>query len=319
MKKYANLHNHSTHSDGVYGPEEIVAIAKKEGYKAFAITDHDTATACEPVRLECERQGLEWVFGVEFSSPCAELNTNFHIVGFHFDPDYEPMKKYLEERSYCETYQTRVLFERGISNGLLTGITWEEIEEYNKGITWLCNEHVFRALKAKGLKNDTDYPEFFETVYGKHRHEVKKPLPYKQAAEIVKLINDAGGMAVVAHPQGQLQYIEDLIKMGISGLECWHSLLRCPDKTQELEALKLAKKYDLFVSGGSDHDGLCGGQYDRYEDHTKSKFYHTECSLGTTEEFFREIKNRKKAADRADVLDYYINLQKETIENGSEI
>ena len=316
-KMYANLHNHSTHSDGVYSPEEIVAIAKKEGYKAFAITDHDTATACEPVRLECEKQGLEWVFGVEFSSPCAELNTNFHIVGFHFDPEYAPMKKYLEERSFCETHQTKTLFERGISEGLLSGITWDEILEYNAGITWLCNEHVFRAMKAKGLKTDTDYPEFFRTVYGKRRREVKLPYDFKQAHEIVKLINDAGGMAVVAHPQGQLKYIEELIKMGVSGLECWHSLLRYPDNTQELEALKLAKKYDLFVSGGSDHDGLCGGQYERYENLDDCRFYHTECSLGTREEFFREIKNGKKAADRKDILDHYIKLQEEIIKEGS--
>ena len=82
--------------------------------------------------------------------------------------------------------------------------------------------------------------------------------------------------------------------MGVSGLECWHSLLRYPDNTQELEALKLAKKYDLFVSGGSDHDGLCGGQYERYENLDDCRFYHTECSLGTREEFFREIKNGKK-------------------------
>ena len=310
-KMYANLHNHTTHSDGVYGPAEIVAIAKKEGYKAFAVTDHDTATACEPVRIECEKQGLEWIFGVEFTSPCVSLNENFHIVGFHFDPNYAPMKQYLEERSYCETYQTKVLFERGINEGLLSGITWEEILDYNKDITWLCNEHVFRALKAKGLKKDTDYPEFFNTVFGKRRREVKLPYDFKQAEDIVKLIIDAGGMAVVAHPSGQLKYMEDLMKMGISGLEVWHADLRRFSKTEELEALKVAKKYDLFVSGGSDHSGLCGGEYERYEDPKSSPFWFPECTLGTTENFFKEIKSGKKAADRADALEYYIRMQEE--------
>ena len=318
-KMYANLHNHTTHSDGIYDPAEIVAIAKKEGYKAFAVTDHDTATACEPVRIECEKQGLEWVFGVEFTSPCSALGENFHIVGFHFDPEYAPMKRYLEERSFCEAYQTKVLFERGISEGLLSGITWDEILEYNSGITWLCNEHVFRALKAKGLKKDTDYPEFFNKVYGPRRREVKLPYDFKQTNELVKLINDAGGMAVVAHPAGQLQHIEELIKMGISGLEVWHALLRSPDNTQELEALKIAKKYGLFVSGGEDHSGLCGGQYERYEDPRESRFYHTDCSLGTREEFFREIKEFKKSPDRGDILDHYIKIQEEIIKDGSVI
>ena len=315
LKMYANLHNHSTHSDGVYDPAEIVAIAKKEGYKAFAVTDHDTATACEPVRLECEKQGLEWVFGVEFSSPCAALNESFHIVGFNFDPAYEPMRKYLEERSFCESYRTKILFEQGINEGLLSGITWEEVLEFNGSITWLCNEHVFRAMKAKGLLKDTDYPTFIKAFCHERRKLIRRPYDYLQADGLIKLINDAGGMAVVAHPQNQLRHIEALLKMGISGLECWHSLLRVPDKTQELEALRLAKKYDLFVSGGSDHDGLCGGQYSRYEDPTKCEYYFPELSLGTTEEFFREIKNGKKAADRGDVLDYYIRKQEEIINN----
>lgn len=315
LKMYANLHTHSTHSDGVYDPARLVEIAKNEGYKAFAVTDHDTATACDHVRRECEKQGLEWVFGVEFSSPCAELGTTFHIVGFHFDPDYEPMKKYLEERSYCETYQTRVLFERGVSEGLISGITWDEVLEFSGDITWLCNEHVFRAMKAKGLKNDKDYPEFFNKVYGKRRKEVKLPYDFMQADKIIRLINDAGGMAVVAHPSGKLQHFETLIKMGIVGLEVWHADLRRYSKTEELEALKVARKYDLFVSGGSDHSGLCGGEYERYEDPKSSPFWFPECTLGTTEEFFREIKNGKRSEGRKEILDYYIGKQEE-ISNG---
>ena len=300
MKLYANLHTHSTHSDGVYDPAELVSIAKKEGYKAFAVTDHDTITACEPVRMECEKQGLEWMFGAEFSSPYPALGTSFHILGFHFDPDYLPMKHYLEERSYCETYQTKVLFERGIREGLLTDIAWEEVLEYNKGITWLCNEHVFRTLKAKGLRKDTDYPEFFSTLFGRRRGEVKLPYDFLPADRIVRLILDAGGMAIVAHPHKQLRYIEDLIKIGITGLEVWHPDLL--EESERLEALKIAQKYDLFVSGGSDHSGLCGGEYERYENPKESPFWFPEQSLGTTEGFFHEIKDGRKSPDRAELF-----------------
>jgi len=300
MKLYANLHTHSTHSDGVYDPAELVSIAKKEGYKAFAVTDHDTITACEPVRLECEKRGLEWMFGAEFSSPYPALGTSFHILGFHFDPDYLPMKHYLEERSYCETYQTKVLFERGIREGLLTNIAWEEVLEYNKGITWLCNEHVFRTLKAKDLRKDTDYPEFFSTLFGRRRGEVKLPYDFLPADRIVHLILDAGGMAIVAHPHKQLRYIEDLIKIGITGLEVWHPDLL--EESERLEALRIAQKYDLFVSGGSDHSGLCGGEYERYENPKESPFWFPEQSLGTTEGFFHEIKDGRKSPDRAELF-----------------
>ena len=81
-------------------------------------------------------------------------------------------------------------------------------------------------IPTKGLKKDTDYPDFFGTVYGRRRGEVPPLYPFKQAEEIIRLINDAGGIAVVAHPANQLHLVEDLTKMGIAGIEVWHPDLR---------------------------------------------------------------------------------------------
>ena len=67
MKMYANLHNHTTHSDGVYSPEEIVKVAKAEGYSAIAVSDHDTATAYPYLKAACEKENMECIFAVEFS------------------------------------------------------------------------------------------------------------------------------------------------------------------------------------------------------------------------------------------------------------
>lgn len=303
MKLYANLHLHSTHSDGVYTPAELVGIAKKVGYRALALTDHDTTSGNAEMRRECEKQGLDFIFGCEFSSPWRERKMNFHIVGFDFDPEYPEMKEYLAQRSFCETDQTRILFERGLSEGLLHDITWDEVLDYNKGVTWLCNNHVFGTMKAKGLATDLDYMNFFNTVYGKRRGEVKPPYPFLPIDKMLRLIRDAGGFAVVAHPHNQLHAIPELIEMGLSGLEVWHHLLT-PEES--LEALALAKEYGLFISGGSDHDGLCGGYYSSFENPEESHFYVPECSLGTTEEFFLEIKTRTLAPDRGELIDKYI-------------
>ncbi len=304
MKLYANLHNHSTHSDGVFSPSELVNVAKAEGYGALAVTDHDVITACAETKLECEKAGLEFIFGAEFSSPCKSLNQSFHIVGFDFDPEYPAMSSYLEQRSLCETHQTKVLFDRGISDGLISDISWDEVIEFNNGITWLCNEHVFRAMKAKGLKKDCDYPAFFNSVYGNRRGEVKPLYDFLSAEEIVSLINKAGGIAIVAHPCRQLNCIEELIKMGVCGLEVWHADL-CIEERKE--ALKVAKKHSLFISGGADHSGLCGGQYARYDDPTKSPFYFPELSLGTTKEFFNEIRSRTLLQGRNELIDEYLS------------
>ena len=302
MKLYANLHNHTTQSDGIWTPKELVNVAKKEGYRAVAVTDHDVATGYVELKAECEKAGLESVFGVEFSSPFSSLDITYHMTAFNFDPEYPAMKKYLEERSYCAAYKTKVLFDRGISEGLIGGITWQEVLDYNKTITWLCNEHVFRAMKDKGLKTDLDYPEFFNTVYGKRRSEVVDPYPFMEGEKIIKLVHDAGGIIMIAHPQepyGRIADIPELVKMGADGVEVWHGLL---DNEARHAALEMALKYDLFVSGGSDHDGLCGGQYSRYDDPTKTSFYKPELSMGTTREFYEEIKSAKKSEGRKEYI-----------------
>jgi hypothetical protein len=210
------------------------------------------------------------------------------------------MKEYLAQRSFCEAEQTRILFERGLAEGLLHGIAWEEVLEYNKGVTWLCNNHVFNTMKAKGLATDLDYMNFFHTVYGKKRGEVKPPYEFKPIDRMLRLIRDAGGFAVVAHPHRQLHAIPELIEMGLSGLEVWHHLLTPEER---LEALAIAKEHKLFISGGSDHDGLCGGYYSSFENPEESEFYVPECSCGTTEFFFNEIKSRKLNPDREKMIE----------------
>ena len=62
MKLYANLHTHSNHSDGPYSPEKLVQIAKAEGYKAIALTDHDTATGFAQLEAACLKEGMEYIF-----------------------------------------------------------------------------------------------------------------------------------------------------------------------------------------------------------------------------------------------------------------
>ena len=89
MDFYANLHLHSTHSDGVYSPAELVRIAKEEGYRAIAITDHDTATAYPELKKACEEANIDCIFGVEFSAPSVLLKDHvglshtFHITAYH--------------------------------------------------------------------------------------------------------------------------------------------------------------------------------------------------------------------------------------------
>lgn len=290
MKMYANLHMHSTHSDGPYSPTELVYVAKDEGYKAVAISDHDTASAYEEMKAVCEKEGLDYIFAAEFS---VRVPKEYHIVGFDFDPEYPEMKKYLADMALRQTDNTKKCFEEAVGKGDITGITWDEVLEFNRDIPWLCNNHVYKVLKAKGLAKEEDYMAWFDKNFRNQRGKYPPICDFKPLKELVALIKDAGGIAVVAHPHKQLDDIDYLIECGIEGMEVWH-----PDLTEEEKerAYKIALEKNLYISGGSDHSGLCGGYYSscpKGMDIKDYKKYVEPCTVGTTEKYFKEIKNRK--------------------------
>ena len=279
MELYANLHTHSTHSDGQYTPGELVRVAKAEGYKAIAITDHDTATAYPELKEACEKEGLECLFATEFS---VLEPKEYHIVAFDFDPEYPPMKEYLWQMGERQTDNTKHCFDAAVAKGAVSGITWEEVLEFNKGISWIANNHVYKAMIAKGLVKKENYIKWFQADFN-HQRALYPPLyPFKTLPEIVKLVKDAGGFC-----------IDYFIECGIVGIEVLHRDLT---DDEQKRALKIALEKNLFISGGSDHYGLCGGCYSSYptdEELKKSRHYIPELSTGVLREHYEEIKNRK--------------------------
>lgn len=284
MKPYANLHTHSIHSDGKFSPRELVSVAREEGYGALAVTDHDTITANPEVAACCRELGMEYIFGAEFTSG------PFHIVALDFDPEYPEMKEYLEKMVQRQQHETKTVLRWAQEKGALTGITWEDVLECNPGISWLCNEHVFRTLKSKGLLSDRDYYDFYVTHFYEQRRQVAPLCDHLSPKDMIGLIRRAGGIAILAHPHQQLDRVEKLIACGLQGIEVYH-----PDLTpqEQRQALEIAYEKGLFISGGTDHSGLCGGIYASFEDPTESVFYLEPQSHGTLEEHFRELQNRK--------------------------
>ncbi len=291
MHPYANLHLHSTHSDGVYSPTELVTISKNEGYKALAITDHDTVSAYPELKIACEKEGMECILGAEFT---VIEPTDFHIVGFGFNPEYPDMKDYLEKMAYRQTDNTKKCFDNAVSLGNIVGITWEEVLAYNTDIPWMCNNHVFRAMKAKGLVEESDYMNWFNLNFSKQRGWYPPCYNFLPLEEMISLIKRAGGFAVCAHPSMRhLEKIDMLLSAGIDGLEVLHPDLSYEEKQFSLD---LCIKNNLFISGGSDHSGLCGGYYDSFksEEELRSSILYIEpLTVGVTKEHYEEISTRK--------------------------
>lgn len=302
MLPYANLHLHSTHSDGKYTPEQLVLLAKEEGYGAIAVTDHDTVTANEEIAFYAKKHGLESIFGCEFSVEADKAAglPDFHFVAYDFDPTYPPMAEYLRGMAFRETNQTRIVFGWAVEKGDIQGITWEEVLEYNKGIAWLCNDHVYNAMLAKGLVRPEDYADWFDKNFRSQRGLVPPDYPFLSAKEIIDLVHAAGGIILVAHPYKRLKYMNRLIELGIDGLEVYHFSV---SPEEQKEALRIAYEKNLFIAGGTDHEGALGGMYESYENPEECPYYMEPRSFGTMEEHFRELKERK-IGKRGAIPDY---------------
>ena len=301
---YANLHNHSTHSDGVYNVEKITDIIKNEGYLAAALTDHDTVTGNVEMKSACAARCMESIFGCEFMTRSDVIDKAFHLTAFDFDPDEPEMKEYLRRCSITMTEKTRIIFERGKDLELLPKeLTWDAVVRDNPGVSWLCNDHVFRTMKRMGIAEDKDYPDFYDGIFVKHGYGITPAYPKLPLEDIVPFIRRAGGTVVVAHPHGQLDTLPYLKSLGVEGIEVWHPDLT-PDEIPT--ALGIARDLELYVSGGPDHSGLSGGQYSFFEDYKSSVWYVPELSCGTTKELFYEIKNRKLLPERKELINEYL-------------
>ncbi len=265
---FANCHNHSTFSDGVYTPEQLAQLAVKVGHKAIILTDHDTVRGNYFMQKAARKAGLLSLSGCEFTT--VGLGTDFHLVGIDFNPENKEMKTLLERASLKLTSRTRLLFEWGLESGTLReGVTWQEILDFFPDNDVYMNNQVFDTLVAKGIYKWEEYTEFFKNNFSYIPEREEKiaemiGLTNPDIEEVVKTILKAGGVPVVAHPHNRAKYVDDLLEMGVMGFETIH-----PDLSKEEMGYydKLCEERSLYKLGGTDHHSILGGYADRMPTH----------------------------------------------------
>lgn len=249
--KAADLHVHTVYSDGMFHPHEVVETALKLGLKAIAITDHDCVEGVEPT-IECARgSDLEVIPGIEMSA--AVDDREVHLLGYFIDRNNKLLLKKLEEMK--ENRITRIRKMIALLNGKGIDIAEKEVfDTVDKGIVGRL--HLAYVMKEKGLVETTNeaFNKFIgdgKPCYVKHEH-----FDYVLA---IRMILDAGGVPALAHPglaklDGR---IPEFVEKGLRAIEVYHS----EQKTFHNERyLKLAKKYSLIPTGGSDCHGLRKGE-----------------------------------------------------------
>ncbi len=291
-QKYANLHLHSTHSDGVLTPRELCEVAKEMGYGALALTDHETCEGYAELRKSADELGLETLIGIELYAKIQGI-PSFHIVGLDFDPTEPAMADYLHRMWECAYLDSKRRFDKLSAADKLYGLRWEELcEDFPAEKNWLCNEQVFASLvKRRGLTQ----PQYhaFSSMWGQARDkDLVKPFVSKDPAVVLRTLRDAGGIPILAHPHEQTQHLPLLYDLGLLGVEYDHPDLQSLDSYY---AREFAVRHNLYLSGGTDHTGLLANYpYERLESPTSA--YNlplaTDVRCGTTREEFEAIKNR---------------------------
>ena len=284
MVYFANCHLHSDISDSFLSPEKIVDIAKELGHKALVLTDHDTVKGSHRFDVACRKAGIYSMLGIEFIT--KGLGTGFHLLGYDFDAEHPAMRELIDRCSSRHRERCHLLFEESLGNGSLRpGVTWQEVLDAFPGNDFYYYTQVFTVLEKKGIYEHAEHPQFIKDAFSppKDREpELEAAIGYftPDIEECIKVILAAGGVPVIAHPHGKQEYIEDLIKMGIKGIEVYD-----PSITEEERIAydALCRERGLYVTGGTDHAGKIGGFTDLFEKKNKPD----DCGGLGEEDFFR--------------------------------
>lgn len=251
MRYIVDLHTHSTASDGQYTPTQLVQRAMARGIAVLALTDHDTTEGVEEAVGAGLRCGVQIIPGVELS---AREHKNFHILGYNYDPSSPTLSQ------LCVQQRTnRVRRERMILDYLKTKdmeLSQDEVERLANG-TVIGRPHFAQALVCRGYVQTTR--EAFQRCLDTAEFWEKVPRLEADVKSCIDAIKASGGKASLAHPYQMKLSDEDLDGLvsqlktwGLDAIECFY-----PKYTPEQQAfyLRLAKKYDLYVTGGSDFHG----------------------------------------------------------------
>ena len=248
-----DFHCHSTYSDGSYPVKEVLDMAKANGGKYIALTDHDTINGIKEAREYAKNIGLTFFAGVEISVTWGNNNL-IHILGLNIDENNQNLVDNLNKlRSYR--------FQRGqkiAANLAKAGIpdAFEGAMKYCSNIEALSRTHFLRFLVDSGYaKPGRAFEKYLAPGKVGYVAQVWATLE-----DAVKWITDSGGIAVIAHPSRYkftrtklLRLIDDFKQCGGRGIEVVSS---SHSKEDAYSIATIANNHDLLCSQGSDFHTL---------------------------------------------------------------
>lgn len=247
---YADLHLHSTRSDGHDTPAALVRRATAQGLQAIALTDHDTVLGVADARAEAERHGVRLLTGTELS--VSVDGEEVHLLAYGFDPTNAALRDHLTWFVEARAERAQQMVAQLQADGV--PVTMDDVTAEAADGGALGRPHVAAALASVGAVDSVgDAFEQYLTP-GAPGYVGKPAVP---AADALDLVHDAGGVGVLAHPGHwtPTDRIHALIRAGLDGIEVVH-----PSHDPYLVDYyrTLADRRDLLATGGSDYHGRSG-------------------------------------------------------------
>jgi len=249
-----DLHLHSSCSDGVLPPDQLVLSAHKAGLGTIALCDHDTVAGVETATKAGLMHDVEVIPGVELSV-CYKGYSDIHLLGYWIDTEAPELKQRLDEFAYRRANRNREIIAS--VNQLLNQegkalLSIEEVESLADGV--MGRPHIARALLQR------NYVTGMEDAFTRYLVPCDVPKTYWPLEDALKTIQRVGGVAVLAHPTSitrdqhlLTELISELKVLGLDGIEVFNNMAA----EHEIMFLQsLSYRLNLLATGGSDYHGI---------------------------------------------------------------
>jgi predicted metal-dependent phosphoesterase TrpH len=253
MASRADLHTHSTFSDGVLSPTELIDLAYRRGVRIMALTDHDTIEGLpEALAASARYPDLTLIPGVEISTDVP--GNEVHVVGHFIDWQDQEFQRRLQHMRQSRLGRARKMVDKLAALG--KPITWERVQSF-AGEGAVGRPHVARALVEAG--HVATFNEAFDLYINRNgpAYVERERLTPTQAVEIIAAVK---GLPTLAHPR-ELDQLDELLSqlktVGLTGMEAYYQDYS-PEEVERLRAV--ADRFALIPLGGSDYHGLGGPQ-----------------------------------------------------------
>lgn len=261
-----DLHIHSAISDGTQSLTELVPLIARTGLAGFALTDHDTTAGWAQAAQLAGEHGLDFLPGAEFScryhytdSEGRARTKTIHLLAYGFDPVDSELAHRVEAIRASRAGRAQAIVNRLAADYPLT---WDDVlAQVGEGNVAVGRPHIADALVAAGVVADRS-KAFAKLLYTGSPYYV--PQDALDPLEAVRLVREAGGVPVIAHPMStmrgpalSLEYLGLMVDAGLAGVEVYHRENSVQDRARLLEFIEgqRAAGREVLVAGSSDYHG----------------------------------------------------------------